>query len=412
MSSTRLLILLLLLLLHLTTATTSKRNFYDILNIDKTATKREVKKAYRKMAVLLHPDKNDASEKEKYEALFVELAEAYSVLSDEETRVDYDNGKYDDKDFNSNFDDVFQKYGYDGVQDTPANWFALVLISSMLLGPLMYVGVQKVIGTKAENLSRSELLQSRGLVTKTKDELEKEETRKREKLKERQELESARSKRKEVQKAHRREQAEKVAKEKASVATANIQAHVPVVNIAPERTVVEIEIRPSSVPWDAEEKQKFAFACKKYGMGTGNRWGVIANYMGTRDKSGVTKYVKILKNREEAKRLETLQKSQEEAEAMKVEREKRKKVEKEMEKTEKFEKKEKKEKKETKEVEKKKEATWSAEEQTTFEEALRCVPRSLSKEERWSEIARRVGKSRSDCVKRFKELRAQLSSSQ
>ena len=82
-----------------------------------------------------------------------------------------------------------------------------------------------------------------------------------------------------------------------------------------------------------------------------------------------------------------------------------------MEKKEKFEKKEEEEEKE-KEKEKKKEATWSAEEQATFEEALRCVPRSLSKEERWSEIARRVGKSRSDCVKRFKELRAQLSSSQ
>lgn len=389
----RSLLLLLLLLLHTCNAgTTEKRNFYDILNVGKTATKREVKKAYRKQAVLLHPDKHEASEKEKYEALFVELAEAYSVLSDEEKRQDYDDGKYNDNDFNSNFDDVFQKYGYDGVQDTPANWFALVLISSMLIGPLAYVGVQKLRGNKTENLSRNELLQSRGLMAKTKEERETEESRKLEKLKERRELEEIRNQRKEEQRAHRREQAKKVAAAEASVLTANIQAHVPVVNIAAERKVVDIEIRGSTVPWDAEEKQKFAFACKKYGMGTGNRWEVIADYMGTRNKSGVTKYVKALKNREQAKRLETLQKSKEEdEEAMKADREKKEREKKE------------------KEREKKEKVTWSAEEQVTFEEALRCVPRSLSKEERWSEIAKRVGKSRSDCVKRFKELRAQLS---
>ena len=59
---------------------------------------------YRSQARLIHPDKHPASQKEKYEALFVQLAEAYSVLSDDSKRQAYDNGKYNDN-FNSNFDD-------------------------------------------------------------------------------------------------------------------------------------------------------------------------------------------------------------------------------------------------------------------------------------------------------------------
>ncbi|MFT5021195.1 MAG: molecular chaperone DnaJ, partial [Polaribacter sp.] len=57
----------------------AKRDYYEVLGISKGAAEAEIKKAYRKMAVKFHPDKNpdDASAEEK----FKEAAEAYEVLS-------------------------------------------------------------------------------------------------------------------------------------------------------------------------------------------------------------------------------------------------------------------------------------------------------------------------------------------
>jgi molecular chaperone DnaJ len=69
-------------------ATTEKRDYYEVLGLQRTATVDEIKKAYRKLAVKYHPDKNpgDAEAEEK----FKEAAEAYGVLSDEEKRARYD----------------------------------------------------------------------------------------------------------------------------------------------------------------------------------------------------------------------------------------------------------------------------------------------------------------------------------
>ena len=66
----------------------SKRDYYEVLGVSRTATEQEIKSAYRRLAVKYHPDKNpgDASAEEK----FKEAAEAYSVLSDAEQRARYD----------------------------------------------------------------------------------------------------------------------------------------------------------------------------------------------------------------------------------------------------------------------------------------------------------------------------------
>lgn len=66
----------------------SKRDYYEILSVSKTATEVEIKSAYRKLAVKYHPDKNpdDQAAEEK----FKEAAEAYSVLSDAQKRAAYD----------------------------------------------------------------------------------------------------------------------------------------------------------------------------------------------------------------------------------------------------------------------------------------------------------------------------------
>ena len=66
----------------------SKRDYYEVLGVNRTATDQEIKSAYRRLAVKFHPDKNpnDASAEEK----FKEAAEAYSVLQDSEQRRRYD----------------------------------------------------------------------------------------------------------------------------------------------------------------------------------------------------------------------------------------------------------------------------------------------------------------------------------
>ena len=66
----------------------SKRDYYEVLGVVRTATDREIKSAYRKLAVKYHPDKNPGDH--EAEEKFKEAAEAYSVLSDAEQRARYD----------------------------------------------------------------------------------------------------------------------------------------------------------------------------------------------------------------------------------------------------------------------------------------------------------------------------------
>lgn len=72
----------------------SRKDYYKTLGVKKTATKREIKKAYRQLAQIYHPDKYQGDmSKEQVEAKMSELNEAYEVLSNEETRERYDNGE-------------------------------------------------------------------------------------------------------------------------------------------------------------------------------------------------------------------------------------------------------------------------------------------------------------------------------
>jgi len=99
----------------------SKRDYYEVLGVDKGASEAEIKKAYRKMAIKFHPDKNpdDKSAEDK----FKEAAEAYEVLSNAEKKQRYDQfghqgvggaGGFGGGGFGGggmNMDDIFSQFG-------------------------------------------------------------------------------------------------------------------------------------------------------------------------------------------------------------------------------------------------------------------------------------------------------------
>ena len=65
-----------------------KRDYYEVLGVDKNASADEIKKAYRKKAIQYHPDKNPGDK--EAEEKFKEAAEAYDVLSNQDKRARYD----------------------------------------------------------------------------------------------------------------------------------------------------------------------------------------------------------------------------------------------------------------------------------------------------------------------------------
>ena len=95
----------------------SKRDFYDILGINKSASAAEIKKAYRKVAIKFHPDKNP--DNKEAEEKFKEAAEAYEILSNPEKKQKYDRfghnafkgGQGGFSGGNMNMEDIFDQFG-------------------------------------------------------------------------------------------------------------------------------------------------------------------------------------------------------------------------------------------------------------------------------------------------------------
>ena len=71
----------------------AKRDYYEVLGIEKTASEDEIKKAYRKIAIKYHPDRNPGNK--EAEEKFKEAAEAYDVLHDPQKRQQYDQFGFD-----------------------------------------------------------------------------------------------------------------------------------------------------------------------------------------------------------------------------------------------------------------------------------------------------------------------------
>jgi molecular chaperone DnaJ len=74
----------------------TNKDYYKILGINKSSTKEELKKAYKKLALKYHPDKAPKEKEKEYEEKFKEISEAYSILSDNSKRKNYDTFGNDD----------------------------------------------------------------------------------------------------------------------------------------------------------------------------------------------------------------------------------------------------------------------------------------------------------------------------
>ncbi len=92
----------------------AKRDYYEILGLQKGASSGEVKKAYRKLAMKYHPDR---SKEPDAEAKFKEISEAYAVLSDDKKRAQYDQHGHAGFDQMYSREDIFRNANFSGFED-------------------------------------------------------------------------------------------------------------------------------------------------------------------------------------------------------------------------------------------------------------------------------------------------------
>jgi len=89
-----------------------KRDYYEVLGVSKTASKEEIKDAYRKLALQYHPDRNKSPDAEEK---FKEISEAYAVLSDDEKRQQYDRLGHAGFDQRYTTEDIFRGADFESI---------------------------------------------------------------------------------------------------------------------------------------------------------------------------------------------------------------------------------------------------------------------------------------------------------
>lgn len=136
-------------------------NYYDILGVSQNATRDEIKKSFRNLALKYHPDKNRNSEESKQK--FMKIIEAYEVLSDEQSRRNYDSNNLQKRstrarwtpsaDFATvySYDQIKRRYrphsvegGMWDISDKASSgmWKATMLLFACLAAVLLYIILQ------------------------------------------------------------------------------------------------------------------------------------------------------------------------------------------------------------------------------------------------------------------------------
>jgi len=125
----------------------SATDYYKVLGVNKNATDSEIKKAYHKLALKYHPDKNNNNK--AAETKFKEISEAYAVLRDKEKREQYDTygsadfqQRYSQEDIFKNFDigDILKEFGFGGPRGGARQSFGGGGFSSMGGNPFSHAG--------------------------------------------------------------------------------------------------------------------------------------------------------------------------------------------------------------------------------------------------------------------------------
>src|SRR3989338_6252495 len=171
----------------------TNKDYYKTLGVDKKATKEDIKKAFKKMALKYHPDRAPEEKKKEYEEHFKELNEAASILADDKKRQQYDQygsaafsgagtgggSGYEGFDYSDvmshfrsgsfgNFDDIFdQVFGGGGGKRTRARRGSDLLYETEISLDEVYRGAKKTVNLN--KLERCSKCDGEGLIRKKKE---------------------------------------------------------------------------------------------------------------------------------------------------------------------------------------------------------------------------------------------------
>jgi len=129
------------------------KDYYNILGVNKSSNKEEIKTSYKKLALKYHPDKN-IDNKEEAEKKFKEISEAYEILSDDQKKYNYDNGQniviHNHNPFDI-FENIFKQHhsfniDISNLHNTNSN-FSSVNTSTRIIGNKKITRIEKTVQT-------------------------------------------------------------------------------------------------------------------------------------------------------------------------------------------------------------------------------------------------------------------------